>query len=126
MEYLKFIPEGWNERNENYNLDMVKSALNTGEILQGKVYECDSNFNLHVKLGDNLTGVIPRNEVDFITCDEYGYTKPSICLNKLNSYVQFKVKEVYPENNGIILSRKKANEEALNWMSENLEARTGS
>ena len=67
-----------------------------------------------------MTGIIPRNEVDFLTCDEYGFTKPSICLNKVNSYVQFKVKEVYSDNQ-IILSRKKANEEALNWMNENLE-----
>ena len=50
MEYLKFIPEGWNESKENINLENVKAALNTGEIMQAKVYECDSNFNLHVKL----------------------------------------------------------------------------
>ena len=73
--------------------------------------------------GENLTGIIPRNEVDYLTCDEYGFTKPSICLNKLDSYVQFKVKEIYGDNQ-IILSRKKANEEALNWMNENLKARS--
>lgn len=123
MEYLKFIPEGWNEENQNVNLESIKSALDTGKIMQGKVYECDSNFNLYVKLGENLTGIIPRNEVDFITCDEYGFTKPSICLNKVNSYVQFKVKEVHSDNQ-IILSRKKANEEALNWMNENLKERS--
>ena len=50
MEYFKFIPEGWNESKEDINLETVKSALNTGEIMQGKVYECDSNFNLHVRL----------------------------------------------------------------------------
>lgn len=50
MEYLKFIPEGWNDTKENISLDNVKNALNTGEIMQGKVYECDSNFNLHIKL----------------------------------------------------------------------------
>ena len=74
-----------------------------------------------LNFGENLTGIIPRNEVDYLTCDEYGFTKPSICLNKLNTYVQFKVKEIYPENNHIILSRKKANEEAVNWMNENLQ-----
>lgn len=73
-----------------------------------------------LNFGENLKGIIPRNEVDFLTCDEYGFTKPSICLNKLNSYVQFKVKEIYSDNQ-IILSRKKANEEALNWMNENLK-----
>lgn len=54
MEYFKFIPEGWNESNENINLESLKSALNTGEIMQGKVYKCDSNFNLHVKLRRRL------------------------------------------------------------------------
>ena len=50
MEYSKFIPEGWNDTNENISLETLKNALNTGEIMQGKVYECDSNFNLHIKL----------------------------------------------------------------------------
>ena len=50
MEYFKFIPEGWNESKEDISLENIKSALNTGEIMQGKVYECDSNFNLHVRL----------------------------------------------------------------------------
>jgi DNA-directed RNA polymerase subunit E'/Rpb7 len=120
MEYLKFIPEGWTQNNENANLESIKDAYNTGKIMQGLVYDCDSNFNLHVKLGENITGIIPRNEIDYTNCDEYGYTKPSIIKNKLNSYVQFKVKEIY-SNNQIILSRKNANKEALEWMNENLE-----
>ena len=74
-----------------------------------------------LNFGENLNGIIPRNEVDYLTCDEYGFTKPSICLNKLNTYVQFKVKEIYPDSNQIILSRKRANEEAINWMNENLK-----
>ncbi|MBR1539638.1 MAG: hypothetical protein IJ629_00355 [Clostridia bacterium] len=54
MEYPNYIPEGWNEEVQNINLENVKTALNTGEIMQGKVYECDSNFNLHVKLRRKL------------------------------------------------------------------------
>lgn len=50
MEYIRFIPEGWNENNEVYNLENMRRALDTGAIMQGKVYKCDSNFNLHVKL----------------------------------------------------------------------------
>jgi len=121
MECFKFVPEGWIEDNNNYNIENIRTALNTGKIIQGKVFECDSNFNLHVKLGETLTGIIPRNEIDYTTCDEYGFTKTSICLNKVNTYVQFKVKEVYSDNH-IILSRKQANEEALNWMNENLKS----
>ena len=46
----KYIPEGWNEEIPKFDIDSIKSALDTGEILQGKVYNCDSKFNLHVKL----------------------------------------------------------------------------
>lgn len=121
MEYFKFIPEGWNNDEKDINLDYLKNALINGEIIQGKVTECDSNFNLHIKFGNDLIGIIPRNEVDYFTSDEYGITKPSICLNKLNSYVQFKVKEIYSDTK-ILLSRKNANEEAFKWMSENLKS----
>lgn len=119
MEYLKFIPEGWIENKVEYGIENIRDAFENGKIMQGLVYECDSNYNLHVKLGNNITGIIPRNEVDCFDSDEYGFTRPSICKNKLNSYVQFKIKEIYSENQ-IILSRKKAHLEALEWMKENL------
>lgn len=120
MEYYKFIPEGWVKTEANYGIDSIKEAFNNDKIMQGFVYDCDSNLNLHVKLGDGITGIIPRNEVDFVDSDEYGFARPSICKNKINSYVQFKVKEIYNENK-ILLSRKKANEDAFNWMKENLK-----
>ena len=47
---MEYTPEGWNEETQSFNLENLKSALDTGAIMQGKVYECDSNFNLHVKL----------------------------------------------------------------------------
>lgn len=47
---MDFLPEGWNENCQHEDLASVKSALYTGKIMQAKVYECDSNFNLHVKL----------------------------------------------------------------------------
>ena len=50
MEYLKFIPEGWSDYKEDISLENLRLALNTGEIIQGKVYECDANFNLYEKL----------------------------------------------------------------------------
>lgn len=123
MEYLKFIPEGWIENKADYCIDNINDAFKNGEIMQGYVYDCDSNYNLHIKLGNNITGIIPRNEVDFVDSDEYGFTRASICQNKLNSYVQFKIKEIYSDNQ-VILSRKKAHEDALKWMKENLKVGT--
>ena len=121
MEYnMKFIPEGWIEQKQVYELSELKSVFNSGEIIQGFVEKYDDNFNLHVRLNNNIIGVIPRNEVDFLEVDEMGFVRPSICKNKINTFVQFKIKEIYNDNK-LLLSRKNANKEALEWMTENLE-----
>ena len=55
MEYQKFIPEGWNEEFSPFTRETLDEARNKGEILQGIVNRCDSNYNLYVHLGDNIT-----------------------------------------------------------------------
>lgn len=120
MEYQKFIPEGWLETKESFNESTLMNAFQEGKVLQGIVNECDSNCNLYVNLGDNIKGIIPRNELEALNVDEYGFCNTSICRNKVNSFVQFKVKEIY-DNNKILLSRKNVQKEALNWAKENLE-----
>lgn len=123
MEYQKFIPEGWVETKEEFNIDGLKTALENKDVIQGFVTSCDNNYNLHVDLGNNIKGVIPRNEVDAINSDEYGFCKPNLCVNKVNSFVQFKVKEIY-DNNNVILSRKEVGTDALNWVKTSLEPHT--
>ena len=120
MEYQKFIPEGWKDTNEIYTNAIIKNAFETGQIMQGKVTSCDTNYNLHIHLGNGIEGIIPRNEIDAIKKDEYGLTEPKICKNKVNTMVQFKVKERYSDNQ-ILLSRKQVGEEALNWVKNELE-----
>lgn len=119
MEYMKFIPEGWIDKKTEYELAELKEAYENDRIIQGFVEKYDENFNLHVKLNDSIVGIIPRNEVDFCESDEMGFVRPSICKNKMNTFVQFKIKEIYNDTN-LILSRKNANKEALEWMNENL------
>ena len=99
---------------------MLNNAIQTGDILQGIVKGCDSNFNLHINFENNISGIIPRQEVEAINVDEKGITKPNICKNKVNKIVQFKVKNV-DENNNFILSRKEVEKEALLWMKEQLQ-----
>ncbi len=119
MEYQKFIPEGWVETKDAFNKSNIIDAFQEGIVLQGIAEECDSKFNLHVNFGENLKGVIPRNEFEAINVDEYGFCNPSICRSKVNSYVQFKIKDIY--NDKILLSRKNVQQEALDWVKENLE-----
>lgn len=120
MEYQKFIPEGWIATNEELNNDQINNAFLNGKILQGYVNECDSNYNLHINLGNNIKGIIPRNELESINTDEFGFCSNSICKNKVNNFVQFKIKEIY-DNKNLLLSRKNVQEEALEWIKNELE-----
>lgn len=119
MEYQKFIPEGWINTKEEFNSRVIKKALSNNETLQGYVEDCDSNFNLHINLGNNIKGIIPRNEVENINTDEFGFCSPGICKNKINNFVQFKIKEIYDDTN-VLLSRKEVQKEALNWAKNEL------
>ena len=118
MEYLKFIPEGWENANEDFSKNDLERAMNDKCILQGVVENCDSNYNLHVNFGDNIKGVIPRNELEAINVDEFGFCNPNICKNKVNNFVQFKIKEI---SDNVILSRKAVQQDALSWVKDELK-----
>lgn len=54
MEYQKFIPEGWNTK-EEYNLKQLEEAKQCGKIMEAMVTSCDENYNLHLNLGNHLS-----------------------------------------------------------------------
>lgn len=116
----KFIPEGWNNMTRAFSLEELNIASVNGDIMQGKVTKCDSNYNLYLDLGNNITGVIPREEVEAINVDETGFPKPNICTSKIDKYVQFKVKDISKEDT-VILSRKAVGKDAINWMKNDLK-----
>ena len=60
----KFLPEGWNETEKNFNLQELQNAYENESIIQGFVNKCDENYNLQVHLGRDIIGIIPRNEMD--------------------------------------------------------------
>ena len=120
MENQKFVPEGWVEACSPMTKEMVQMAMQNGQIMNGYVTGCDENYNLYVDLGNQMKGIIPREEVEAVNIDETGYPKPKICLNKVNKIVQFKVKDVTKEDVAI-LSRKAVGKEALNWIKEDLK-----
>ena len=120
MEYQKFIPEGWEETKDELQKADLQSAFQNGDVLQGFVESCDSKYNLHVNLGNNIKGIIPRNELEEINVDEFGFCNPGICKNKVNQFVQFKIKEVYDDKN-VVLSRKNVQKDALEWVRNELK-----
>lgn len=120
MIYQRFSPEGWEENFRPMSKDYLNKAMEAGTIMQGVVRKCDSNYNLHIDFGNNVTGIIPREEVEAVNIDETGFPKPNICMSKVNQYVQFKVKDI-DEKDKYILSRKDVGKEALKWVKNELE-----
>ena len=88
--------------------------------MEGRVTKCDLRYNLYIELGNSITGVIPREEVELINTDGTGFPKPNICVSKVNKIVQFKVKDISKED-VVILSRKSAQKDAINWVRNDLK-----
>ena len=120
MNTYKYKPEGWNNEITVLEKDNINTYIENDEILQGLVKECDESYNLYINLGNGITGIIPREEVEGINIEENGLPKTNLCTGKVHKFVQFKVKE-QRDNEVVILSRKEVQEEALNWVKNDLE-----
>ena len=108
MNIFKFFPEGWKN-----------DSLDTNDVFQGIVEECDENYNLHVKMCDGTQGIIPRKEIEAINLDEKGLPKTNLCTGKVHKYVQFKIKDKDGDN--LIFSRKDLQEDVLNYIKTDLQ-----
>jgi len=118
MDYQRFIPEGWERDDTTIVFNDLKLAKDEGRIIQGLVTKCDQDFNLHVTFGNNITGMVPRSEVENFNLAEDGLPRPSICINKVNKIIQFKVQDTSED---VILSRKAVGEDAGVWIKSELE-----
>lgn len=121
MNTFKFMPEGWN--NQISKLDTTEDIINkmeNQEILQGLVKSCDEKYNLHINLGNGITGIIPREEVEAINLEKTGLPKTNLCTGKVHKFVQFKIKNI-EDNEDIILSRRDVQNQALNWVKNELK-----
>ena len=119
MKTFKFMPEGWNNEISRLDTENIDYYKENGTILQGLVRKCDDKYNLHVEFENGLTGIIPRQEVEGINLEENGLPKTNLCTGKVHKFVQFKIKDV--EKNTAILSRKEVQQEALDWVKNDLQ-----
>lgn len=121
MENQRFIPEGWKIENDCLTREELDTAMEQHTILQGRVTYCDDNYNLHVNLSNDLQdAIIPREEIEAVYVDSLGYPKPNICSNKVNKFVQFKIKDIR-EDDIAILSRRKVGLQAISWVRNELK-----
>lgn len=118
MKYQRYVPEGWFVSNKTIGEVTLNKAIQTQEVLEAKVVECDDNYNLYVKFDNNKMGVINRNEIESnIPSQDINLFKTNISTSKINKYVQFKVKGI-DESNNYILSRKDVEDEAMTWFKD--------
>ena len=102
--YQRFIPEGWIEKENKYTMQEIIKAKEEGKVLQGKIESIDSMHNAYINLGDNIKGVIQKQDLGIIS--------------KNNPYVQFKVNNIVDET--CFLSRKAVKDESLSWAINDL------
>lgn len=120
MQEQKFIPEGWNQDFLGVTKENINQIIKDKTIIQGIVNKCDSEYNLHINMGNTYKGIIPKEEVEFFNINNKPNINSKIYQSKINKIVQFKIKEV-KNNNTLILSRKDVEEEAINWMKKELK-----
>lgn len=116
-----FTPEGWMDNTAHLNAENIVKYMQNNETLQGIVEKCDENYNLHINLGNNICGIMPREEVEGINLGSDGLPKTNLCTGKVHKYVQFKIKDI-KDSNTVVVSRKQVQDEALKWVKGELKA----
>ena len=120
MNTLKFKPEGWNNEISKLDFECIDESIENRKIMQGLVNKCDENYNLYVNLNSNITGIMPREEIEAINLEEDNLPKKNLCVGKVHKFIQFKIKQK-KDDNTVIISRKDVQEEALNWIKTDLQ-----
>ena len=64
MTTFKFKPEGWNNEITPLNVNNIHHYQEAHDILQGRVKECDHDYNLYINFENGLTGIMPRKEIE--------------------------------------------------------------
>lgn len=118
MKVFDFLPEGWTKETSNLDKTNILSYINENKTLQGIVDSCDENYNLHINLGNGITGIMPREEVEDVPQGQLPNIR--LCTGKVHKYVQFKVKSINDDNT-VLLSRKKLQQEVVNTIKRDLE-----
>ena len=114
-----FPPEGLRPHTV-HTLSDLKSAAETGTILEGTVQRCDTDYTLHLSLG-STRGIMPRNEV--IAPWISGSERDIAVLSRVGKQTCFTIKSIYADEKGApiaLLSRRDAQETAMEFFLEEL------
>ncbi len=116
----KYFPEGiiLDEESAKFDLEQLCLAAESGQILEATVLLCDTNHDLHVRLGE-YEGIIPRDEVVYSVTGERA--KDIAIITRVGKGVSFIITDIYEENGEVkfLLSRRLAQKECYeNYISK--------
>lgn len=108
----RFLPEGRLLSTEENRLacaglDRLREAMERGAVLEGQALLCSPDRDLTVQVGE-LTGTVPRREAALGIAE--GTTREIAILSRVGKPVCFTVISL---ENGLLLSRRRAQEKAL-------------
>ena len=120
----EYMPEGsLIKTDKNYEYISTRAGLERAAerqiILEAPATLCDHNFNLHVELGAGISGIIPREEVQYLDGGEQ--IKDIAILTRVGKTVCFKISgfNTLPSGKSVAyLSRRSAQKECMeNYIS---------
>ena len=108
---MGYMPEGAT-RVGGYTADELMRAMERGESVEGRVTLCDHRYNLHVRLGDGLYGIIPKEESQYTDGEPI---KDIAILTRVGKCVTVKITDVSLSGGApfFILSRRAAQAECV-------------
>ena len=115
-----FLPEGLRPP-IRLTLDRLREALESGAVLEAPVQRCDTSHTLHIDLS-GIPGRIFRPEA--IAPWINGAGRDIAVLSRVGKPACFKVESLQADEKGApeaLLSRRAAQETAMDWFLENLE-----
>ena len=112
----EYLPEGSRIRTEKNSKFLssregLDAAAREGCILEAKVLSCDVDHNLLVRLNGDLMGIIPRRESAWGL--EEGVIREIAVLSRVGKTVCFIPTEMVDSQGRLLLSRRQAQEQAL-------------
>lgn len=109
-------------RSAHFTLESLKRSMATGDILEAPVCKCDSNMNLYINLGNGITGIIHKEDVEMPRINNE--VKNAAIVSRVTRSTCFKIMALDTNDDGTItatLSRRAAQEEFVNEVVSKLK-----
>ena len=105
-------------------MSVLESAKERKTVLQGTAIRCDSKRNLHITFG-GYEGIIPRQEA--VHPGISGADRDIAILSRVGQHISFTITDIAINGDGkpkLILSRRAAQQQALEWLMKNVHIGT--